>query len=132
MPSLACHALPHTPLSPGSPPITHATLLYNPPLHRLERRRVLQQHLRARARTPLGLAPVGSAAVIRPGTAKVASTAAQSRGTLGVDNGAASLAVLGDLGGGSRGGWGFLGEGAIAEAGLAAGSTVEGLVLDLK
>ncbi|KAL9584000.1 MAG: hypothetical protein Q9212_002383 [Teloschistes hypoglaucus] len=94
--------------------------------------RVLQQHLRARARTPLGLAPVGSAAVIRSGTAEVASTAAQSSGTLGIDNRATSLAVVGGLGSSSRRGWGFLGEGAIAEAGLAAGSAVDGLVLDLQ
>lgn len=77
------------------------------------------------------MAPIGSATVICPGPTEVASTAAQSSSTLGVDDGATSLAIIGGLGWSRWGCRGFLGKGAIAKAGLAAVSAVEGLVLDL-
>ncbi|KAL8750469.1 MAG: hypothetical protein Q9199_007049, partial [Rusavskia elegans] len=90
------------------------------------------QHLGTSARTPLRLAPVGGTAVVSSSATEVAARAAESSSALGVDNWAAGIAVIGNLGGG-RGVWrGRLGEGTVAEAALTAGTAVDSLVLDLK
>ncbi|KAI4245188.1 MAG: hypothetical protein L6R42_010248, partial [Xanthoria sp. 1 TBL-2021] len=90
------------------------------------------QHLGTSARTPLRLAPVGGTAVVSSSATEVAARAAESSSALGVDNRAAGIAVIGNLGGG-RGVWrGRLGEGTVAEAALTAGTAVDSLVLDLK
>ncbi|KAL9032416.1 MAG: hypothetical protein Q9180_006512 [Flavoplaca navasiana] len=88
-------------------------------------------HLGASASTPLGLTPIGGAAEVSSSTAEVATRAAESGSTFGIDNGTAGITSTGDLGGGRGVWWGLLGKGTIAEAPLAASTTVDGLVLDL-
>lgn len=90
------------------------------------------QHLGTSARTPLRLAPVGGTAEVRSSATEVAARAAESSSALGVDNRAAGIAGIGNLGGGRRVWRRVLGEGTVTEAALAAGTAVDGLVLDLK
>lgn len=89
------------------------------------------QHLRAAASTPLRLAPVGGTAEVDASAAKVAARAAQSSSTPGVDDWAAGIAGIGNLGGGGGVWWGLLVECTVAEAALAASTAVNSLVLDI-
>ncbi|KAI4267106.1 MAG: hypothetical protein L6R38_008408 [Xanthoria sp. 2 TBL-2021] len=80
------------------------------------------QHLGTSARTPLRLAPVGGTAEVRSSATEVAARAAESSSALGVDNRAAGIAGIGNLGGGRRVWRRVLGEGTVTEAALAAGT----------
>lgn len=80
---------------------------------------------------PGSLTPVRLSAEVRPGSAEIASGAAESGGTLGVGDRAAGVASVGNL----RcalwvGGFGFVV--AFSVASLAAGAAVEVLILELE
>lgn len=89
------------------------------------------QHLRTAASTPLRLAPIGGTAEVNASAAEVAARAAESSSTPGIDDWAAGIAGICNLGGGGGVWRGLLVECTVTEAALAAGTAVDSLVLDI-
>lgn len=91
--------------------------------------RILRNCLRAFA--PFWLTPVGFPTVISPGSAEVASTAAEIPAAFGIDNGTTGIAVTDNLRRSRRGCWRLFGKRAVTKPVLAAGTTINALILNL-